>query len=143
MDGGGRRGRNGGSGGGAHRQDDALGCLWEAVPPLCLLFRLALSGEDRTERFDCMQPGRNVGKDARETPTFICPVLIFFSSGFFRSLHEILSVLQSRKKYSGTNCTLTLRMSPNVQETKKIRALIINKDERKSLASKNGNEKSI
>ena len=67
VDGEGRRGRNGGSGGGACRQDDALGCQWEAVPPLCLIFRLALGGDDGTESFGCMQPGRHVGKDARET----------------------------------------------------------------------------
>ena len=41
-----------------------------------------------------------------------CLVLILFSSGFFRSLYEILSVMQSREKYVGTNCTLTLRMYP-------------------------------
>ena len=41
-----------------------------------------------------------------------CLVLIFFSSSFFLSLHEILSVLQSREKYFGTNCTLTLRIYP-------------------------------
>ena len=48
-------------------QDDALGFRWEAVPPLCLLFRLALGGDDGTESFGCMQPGRHVGKDACET----------------------------------------------------------------------------
>ena len=67
MDEGGRRGRNGVSGGGACRQDEALGSRWEAVPPRCLLFRLALGGNDGTEHFSCMQPGRHVGKDARET----------------------------------------------------------------------------
>ena len=36
-----------------------------------------------------------------------------------------------------------LRMYPYVQESKKIQALIINKDERKSLARKNGNENPI
>ena len=41
-----------------------------------------------------------------------CLVLILFSSVFFRSLNEILSVLQSRKKYFVTNCTLTFRMYP-------------------------------
>ena len=34
-------------------------------------------------------------------------------------------------------------MPPYVQESKKLRALIINKDERKSLARKNGNENPI
>ena len=42
-------------------------CRWEAVPPLCLLFRLALGDDDRTERFGCMQPGTHVGTDVRET----------------------------------------------------------------------------
>ena len=63
----GRRGWNGGSGGGACRKDDALGYWWEAVPPLCLLFRLALGSDDGTERFGCVQPGRHVGKDVHET----------------------------------------------------------------------------
>ena len=67
MNGGRRQGQNGGSGGGARRQDDALGCRWEAVPPLCLLFYLALGGNNGTERFGCMQPGRDVSKDVRET----------------------------------------------------------------------------
>ena len=71
MDGGGRRSWNGGSGGGACRQYDVLGCQWEAVPPLCLLFRIVLGGDDGTERFGCMQPGRNVGKDARETQVLL------------------------------------------------------------------------
>ena len=64
---GGRRGRNGGSSGGSRRQDYTLGCWGEAVPPLCLLFRLALVDNNGTERFGCMQPGRHVGKEARET----------------------------------------------------------------------------
>ena len=67
MDGEGRRGRNGGSGGSALRQDDALDCWWEAVPPLCLFLHLALGGYNGTERFRGMQPGRHVGKDACET----------------------------------------------------------------------------
>ena len=71
MDGTGWQGRNGGSIGGARRQDDALGFWWEAVPPLCLLFCLALGGNDWTERFGCMQPGRHVGKNARETQVFL------------------------------------------------------------------------
>ena len=41
-----------------------------------------------------------------------CLVLILSSYDFFRSLHEILSVLQSREKYFGTKCTLTLRIYP-------------------------------
>ena len=48
-----------------------------------------------------------------------------------------------REKYFGTNCTLTLRVYPYVQESKKLRAIIFNKDERKSLALKNGNESPI
>ena len=35
---------------------------------------------------------------------------VFFQ--FFCSLHEKLSVLQTREKYFGTNCTLNLRMYP-------------------------------
>ena len=67
MNGGGWRVRNGGSGGGACRKHDALGCQWEVVPLLCLLFHLALGGNDGTERFGCMQPGCHVRKDVRET----------------------------------------------------------------------------
>ena len=62
-----RRGRNGGSGGGGCRQDDALGCRWEAVSPLYFLVHLSLVGGDGTERFGCMQPGRDVCKDVRDT----------------------------------------------------------------------------
>ena len=64
---GGGRGWNGGSGGSARRQDDALGCWWEAVPPLCLFFRLTLGGDDGAERFRGVQLGRHVSQDARET----------------------------------------------------------------------------
>ena len=67
MDSGGRRGRNGGSGGSACRQDDVLGCWWEAVPPLCIFFRHALVGDNGAERFRGVQPGCHVGQDARET----------------------------------------------------------------------------
>ena len=67
VDGGRRRDRNGGSGGGACHQDDALGCRWEAVPPLCFLVHLALGGDDGTERFVYVQPGRDVCKDVCET----------------------------------------------------------------------------
>ena len=70
MNRGGRKGRNGGSGGGARRQDDALGCRWEAVPPLCLLFRLVLGGDDGTERLGYMQPVSNIGKDISEIQVF-------------------------------------------------------------------------
>ena len=45
-----RRGRNGGYVGSSCRQDDALGRWWEAVPPIDLLFRLALGGVDGAER---------------------------------------------------------------------------------------------
>ena len=41
------------------------------------------------------------------------------------------------------NCTLTLHMCPYVQESKKIRLIIINKDEQKSLTHKNGNDNPI
>ena len=67
VNGGRRRGLNGGSGGGASRQDDALGCRWEAVPPLCLILHLALGGDDETKCFGCMHPGCNFCKDVRET----------------------------------------------------------------------------
>ena len=67
MDVGGRRGRNGGSGGSACRQDDVLGCCWEAVPPLGLFSRLVLGGDDGAERFQGVQPDCHVGEDARET----------------------------------------------------------------------------
>ena len=67
MDGWGRRGQNGGSGGSAHCQDDALGCWWEAFPPLCLFFRLALVCNVEAERLCGMQPGRHIGQDARDT----------------------------------------------------------------------------
>ena len=67
MDGGGRRGQNVGSGGSACRQDDALGCWWEAVPPLCLFLRFALGGDDGEDRFRGVQPGRHVSQDALET----------------------------------------------------------------------------
>ena len=67
MDGGGRRGRNGGSSGSARHQDDTLGCWWEAVPPLCLFFRFVLGGDDGSKGFRGVQPGRHVGQDACET----------------------------------------------------------------------------
>ena len=67
MDGGGGQGRNGGSGGSAFCQDDALRCRWEAVPPLFLFFRLVLSGDERAERFRGVQPGCHVVQDACET----------------------------------------------------------------------------
>ena len=67
VNGGRRQGRNGASGGGNRRQDDALGFRWEAVPPLYLLVHLALGGNDGTERFDCMQLGHDVCKDVHET----------------------------------------------------------------------------
>ena len=71
MEGGGLRGQNGGSGGSARRQDDTLGCWWEAVPPLCLFFRLALGGANGTDRFGGMQLGHYVGKDACETQVIL------------------------------------------------------------------------
>ena len=67
MDGGGRQGRNGGSGGSTCRYDDTLGCWWEAVPPLCLFFRLALGGDNGAERFRGVQPGSQVGQYTHET----------------------------------------------------------------------------
>ena len=67
MDYGRRQGRNGGSGGSAHRQDDALGRWWETVPPLGILFHLALGGDNRADRFCGVQPGSHVGQDACET----------------------------------------------------------------------------
>ena len=56
MDGGRRRFWDGGPGGGACREDDALGSGRKAVPPLGFLVRLALSGNDRTESFGRVQP---------------------------------------------------------------------------------------
>ena len=73
--------------------------------------------------------------------SILCIVLILFSSDsfFFCLLQEMLSVLQSFRKYFCTKCTLTLRMYPYVQE-KKIQVFVINKDVRKSLAHNNRNE---
>ena len=59
--------RNGGSGGSACHQDDALGHWLETVAALGLLFRLALGKDDGAERFCGVQPGRHVGHDAHET----------------------------------------------------------------------------
>ena len=50
MDGGRRIFWYGGPGGGACREDDALGSGWKAVPPLGFLVRLALSGDDGTRK---------------------------------------------------------------------------------------------
>ena len=73
-----------------------------------------------------------------------CLVLVFFHQiPFFRSLHEILSVLQSCGKCFCTKCTLTLRMHPLCRGEFKKRVLMINKDIRKSLAHKNGNNNPI
>ena len=66
MDDGSRGGWDGGPGGGARREDDALGSGWEAVPPLSFLFHLSLGGDDGTESFGCVQPSCNVCKDVRE-----------------------------------------------------------------------------
>ena len=66
MDGGRRRGWDGGPGGGARREDDTLGSGWEAVPPLSFLVHLALGGNDGTESFGCVQPGCDVCEDVRE-----------------------------------------------------------------------------
>ena len=44
-----------------------MGCRWEAVPPLFFLVHLAMGGDDGTECFSCVKPGRNVCKDVRET----------------------------------------------------------------------------
>ena len=59
---------------------------------------------------------------------------IFHQIPFFCSLQEILSVLQSCRKYVCNKCTLTLRMYTVRTGEKKLRALIINKDIHKSLA---------
>ena len=48
-----RQGQNGGSLGSARRQDDALGRWWEMVPPLGILFRLAMGGDNGAERLVC------------------------------------------------------------------------------------------
>ena len=66
MDGGRRRGWDGGPGGGAPGDDDALGSGWEAVPLLSLLFYLMLGGDDGTESFGCVQPGCDVCEDIHE-----------------------------------------------------------------------------
>ena len=52
-----RQGRNVGFFGSARRQDDALGRWWETVPPLGLLFRLALGIDNGADRFCGGQPG--------------------------------------------------------------------------------------
>ena len=44
-----------------------MGRWWEAVPPLGIILRLALGGDDGAKRFHGVQPGRHVGQDARET----------------------------------------------------------------------------
>ena len=67
MDCGRWQGRNVGSGGSACLQDDATGRWWETVPPLGLLFRLVIGGDDGVERFCSVQPGPHVGQDAHET----------------------------------------------------------------------------
>ena len=75
-------------------------------------------------------------------PSFVhCFILYFFQ--FFRSLHEILSVLQTREKNSVPIVHQPCVCTPYVQESKKLRAPIFNKDERKLLARKNGNENPI
>ena len=58
---GGRIVQNGGSGGSASCQDDALGYWWEAIPPLFLFFRLKLGGDDGLERFRSVNPGLYIG----------------------------------------------------------------------------------
>ena len=60
-----RQGQDGGSGGSDCRQDDALGRWWETVPPIGLLFCLALGGDNGVERF--RGPGRHISQDTRET----------------------------------------------------------------------------
>ena len=67
MEGERRRVRNGGSVGGARRQDDALGRQWETVPSLGLLFCLALGSNDGEERLHGFKPGCHIGQAARET----------------------------------------------------------------------------
>ena len=66
MDGGRQRFCDGGPGGGAWREDDALGSGWKAVPPLGFLVRLSLGGNDGTESFGRVQPCCNVCEDVRE-----------------------------------------------------------------------------
>ena len=67
MDCGERQGQNGGSGGSACRQYDALGRWWEAVPLLGLLLHFSLGGDGRAERFRNVQLVCHVVQDARET----------------------------------------------------------------------------
>ena len=66
MDGGRRRFWDGGPGGGACRKDDALVSGWKAVPPLVLLVRLALGGDNETESFGRVQLCCGVCKDVRK-----------------------------------------------------------------------------
>ena len=66
MDGGRRRFWDGGPGGGACREDDALGSGWKAVSPLGFLVRIALGGDDGTESFGRVQLCCDVCEDIRE-----------------------------------------------------------------------------
>ena len=67
MDWGRRLSQNGGSGRSARRQDNPMGRWWETVPPLGILLRLPLGGDNGSERFRGVQPGHHVGQDACET----------------------------------------------------------------------------
>ena len=66
MDGGRRRGWDGGPDCGTRREYDALGSGWEAVPPLSFLVHLKLGDDDGIESFGCVQPGCDVCEDVRE-----------------------------------------------------------------------------
>ena len=86
LDCGRRQGRNGGYGGSARRQDDVLGRWWETVPPLGLLFCLALGGDNGAERFCGVQLGRHVRQDARKTHVVLWTGLS--SMGRFMSVQQ-------------------------------------------------------
>ena len=44
-----------------------MGCWWETVPSLGLLFHLSPGNEDGSERFNSVEPGRHVSQYVRET----------------------------------------------------------------------------
>ena len=78
-------------------------------------------------------------------PSSLCLVAVLFGYcfrqiPFFCSLQEMLSVLQSCRKYFLPSVHEPCVCTPYVQESKKLRVLMINKQVRKSLVYKNGNE---
>ena len=67
MEGGCQQGHNGGSVGGALRQDEYLVCWGEMVPSIGFLFCLALCNDDGEECFRSLQPSCYIDQDARDT----------------------------------------------------------------------------